>query len=260
MVRAQTLMPASAAPAVATPAVAGSTLTAALRSYLATRVGTFGCALYDRKSGRWFTYNNYTNQTLSTVKLIIGSTVLRRSQETGRALTSSQRYLMARMIEYSDNSATDSLLAQVGVANVQRVARMYGMTATRVQGMSSGWWGYSTSTPLDMVKLENSVMWGSTVLTRANANYLRSLMRSVTPSQRWGVVGSLPSLADWGIKNGWGPMAGGYRLNSVGHVYGYGRDYNLAIYTRSPNGFYYGRDTINRIGRIVYDKMSTPLA
>lgn len=192
--------------------------------------------------------------------MLILATVLRRSQETGRALTSYQRYLAARMIEFSDNSATDTLLAQVGVANVQRVTAMFGLRATHIQGMSSGWWGYSTSTPVDMTKLENLLVWGNPVLSPANSWYIRTLQRLVTPSQRWGVVGLIPTTVyHRENKNGWGPMAGGYRLNSIGHVYGYGRDYNLSIYTRSPNGFYYGRDTINQVGLIVYNLMANPL-
>jgi len=60
-------------------------------------------------------------------------------------------------------------------------------------------------------------------------------------------------------KNGWGPMSTGYRLNSFGYVSGYGRSYQVGILSRSPNGFSYGRSTINRVSRIVYDALDRPL-
>lgn len=40
-----------------------------LENYLRTRVGTVGLALYDHRTGVWFTRNDFTNQTLSTVKV-----------------------------------------------------------------------------------------------------------------------------------------------------------------------------------------------
>ncbi len=60
-------------------------------------------------------------------------------------------------------------------------------------------------------------------------------------------------------KNGWGPMSTGYRLNSFGHVSGNGRSYQLAILSKSPNGFSYGKTTINKVSRIVFDALDLPL-
>lgn len=239
-----------------------ASLDAALSRYLATRSGTVGLTVYDRNSRIWHNYRPRTNQTLSTIKLVVLATVLRVSQERGVPLTRTQRSWAARMIQQSDNAATDNLIAQVGVANLRRVARMFGMTHTDIQGGSggNGWWGYSTTTPQDMIRIADGIAYSNAVLTTANTAYVRALWHGVIASQRWGVLGSLPGgLTGWGNKNGWGPMSGGYRLNSVGWVRGHGRNYTLAILTRSPAGFYYGRDTINRVGRIVYDQLGTPL-
>ena len=43
------------------------------------------------------------------------------------------------------------------------------------------------------------------------------------------------------------------------YVSGYGRSYQLAILSTSPNGFGYGKTTINRVSRIVYDALDVPL-
>jgi hypothetical protein len=54
-------------------------------------------------------------------------------------------------------------------------------------------------------------------------------------------------------------MSTGDRLNSFGFVSGYGRSHQLAILSKSPNGFSYGKTTINRVSRIVYDALDKPL-
>ena len=75
------------------------------------------------------------------------------------------------------------------------------------------------------------------------------------PDQRWGLGDPLPDAVHVEQKNGWGPMSTGYRLNSFGFVSGCGRSYQLAILSKSPNGFTYGKATINRVSRIVYDAL-----
>ena len=158
------------------------------------------------------------------------------------------------MIRNSDNAATDTLLAQIGVSTCQRVADQLGMSSTVVRGGSTGWWGHSTTTPRDLVQLMNQLVLG-TYLTSGRRAYVRDLMASVTSTQRWGLGDPLPDAVHVEQKNGWGPMASGYRMNSFGFVSGYGRSYQLAILSKSPNGFSYGKTTINKVSRIVYDAL-----
>ena len=84
-----------------------------------------------------------------------------------------------------------------------------------------------------------------TYLTSGRRDYVRDLMATVTSTQRWGLGDPLPDTVHVEQKNGWGPMSTGYRLNSFGHVSGTGRSYQLAILSKSPNGFSYGKTTIN---------------
>lgn len=234
-------------------------LTAKLVSYQRSRGGTFAVALRDRRTQRTFTYqSSWRNETLSIVKVLIMATVLRRCQERRITLTNAQRSQANAMITRSDNTATNALLTWAGVANVRRVAGLYGMKSTVVQGGTaagaSTWWGYSTTTAQDQLTLLTGVCWGTTVLTIGNRDYLKRLMAQVIWAQRWGVcVPPLPATGlGWETKNGWGPRAGGYRLNSIGHIHGNGRDYAAVILSRAPRGFYYGRDTVNGVSRILY--------
>lgn len=241
-------------------------LTAKLKAYQGSRGGTFAVALYDRRNGRTFTYQpTWRNETLSIIKVLIMATVLRRCQERRVNLTSTQVWQAYAMITRSDNTATNALLTWAGVSNVRRVAGLYGLTSTVIQGGTtagaSNWWGYSTTTVQDQIVLLRGVVWGTTVLTTAKRDYLKSLMRQIISTQRWGVcVPPLPSTGvGWETKNGWGPRTGGYRLNSIGHIWGNGRNYTAAILSRAPAGFYYGRDTVGGVSRILYDAMAQPL-
>ena len=190
--------------------------------------------------------------------MLILVALLKRAQDRGVRLTSTQKSLASRMIRYSDNVATDTLLAQIGVSTCQRVAGQLGMTRTVVRGGSSGWWGHSTTTTRDLLRLMNSLVVG-TYLSPGRRDYVQNLMAAVTSSQQWGLGDPLPDAVHVEQKNGWGPMSTGYRLNCVGHVSGYGRSYQLAILSTSPNGFSYGKTTINRVSRIVYDALDVPL-
>ena len=59
----------------------------------------------------------------------------------------------------------------------------------------------------------------------------------MTSTQRLGPAATrCPTTVHVEQKNGWGPLTGGYRLNSIGRVTGDGRSYTMAILTRSPQG------------------------
>ncbi|HYN65375.1 MAG TPA: serine hydrolase [Ornithinibacter sp.] len=233
-------------------------LSTALDRYDATRAGTIGLAVRDNRNGQNFFWKPRTLQSYSTVKVLVLVTLLKRAQDRREGLTSTQKSLASRMIRSSDNAATDALLAQVGVSACQRVAGQLGMTRTVVRGGSSGWWGHSTTTTRDLLRLMNALVLG-TYLSPGRRAYVRGLMATVTSSQRWGLDDPLPDAVHVEQKNGWGPMSSGYRLNTVGHVSGYGRSYQVAILSTSPNGFTYGKTTINRVSRIVYDALDKPL-
>jgi beta-lactamase class A len=247
-------------PTTASAAAVGTraSLTAALDRYAATRVGRVGLTLRDNRNGSYFVWRPLTLQSLSTIKVLILVATLKRAQDRNLPLTTTQKSLASRMIRNSDNAATDTLLAQIGVSTCQRVAGQLGLKSTVVRGGSTGWWGYSTTTTRDLVQLMNQLVLG-TYLTAGRREYVRGLMATVATSQQWGLRDPLPDTVHVEQKNGWGPMSTGYRVNSFGFVSGSGRSYQLAMLSRSPNGFTYGKATLNRVSRIVFDALSTPL-
>ena len=216
----------------------------------------------DNRNGQSFFWRPRTQQTHSTIKVLILVATLKVAQDRGRALTSTQKSLASRMIRYSDNAATDTLMRQVGASTCQRVADQLGMASTVVLGgtvfRSSTWWGHSTTTTRDLVRLMNHVVLG-TYLSPGRRAYVRDLMATVTSTQTWGLGDGLPDDVHVELKNGWGPRSDGYRLNCVGHVSGRGRSYQMSILSRSYNGYSYGQTTVNRLSRIVFDALDLPL-
>ncbi len=238
-------------------------LTAALDRYMATRAGNAGLVVRDNRNGGFYFWRPPLNrQTHSAIKVLILVATLKVAQDRGLALTSTQRSLASRMIRYSDNDATNTLMTRVGAATCQRVAGQLGMSRTTVLGgtvfRSSTWWGHSTSTPLDLVLMMNSLVVGS-YLTSGRRRYARDLMGAVTSTQTWGLRDGLPADVHVELKNGWGPRSDGYRLNGVGHVSGRGRSYQMAFMSRSHNGYGYGQTTVDRLCRIVFDALDVPL-
>lgn len=261
---------APAAPAA--PALAGTlatldraALTAALDAHRADRGGTMGLVVHDLRTGGRFAWREFENESLSTIKVLILVACLKKVQDGGEPFTETQHSQARRMIQSSDNAATDALLDWVDTSNVQRAAELLGLKATTVRGGgpagSDTWWGYSTTTPSDLVSVVDAVATGTPVIHAGHRAYIRHLMSGVVPGQRWGVADPpLPSTAYTETKNGWGPLPDGYRLNSIGRVLGNGRSHTMAILTRSPEGFRYGKETINGLSRIVYDALAQPLA
>src|ERR1700746_1619643 len=89
-------------------------------------------------------------------------------------------------------------------------------------------WGLTTTTPDDQIALLRQLVTSSSRLTRAAREYALSLMRDVTPSQRWGVSGGVPARVPVALKNGWLPLRGAgsdWQINSGGWVFGGGPEY-----------------------------------
>src|SRR5215217_1121325 len=81
---------------LATPARAAgidtrAQLTAALDQYMATRAGAAGLTVRDNRNGSYFHWRPRTQQTHSTIKVLILITTLKIAQDRGRALTSTQK-------------------------------------------------------------------------------------------------------------------------------------------------------------------------
>jgi hypothetical protein len=237
--------------------VTAPALTGRLEDYLSGRGGTLGLQLVDLERNQVFRFRAEEGLCYSTIKVLILTTVLRVGQEQGKGLTKRQKDLARRMITRSDNAATEALLADVGRAEVARVAGLVGMTSTRID---EGWWGHWRTVPGDLDTMVSAVLSSDAVLDGGRRATARFLMADVVEEQRWGVFAPEEKDVYVAGKNGWGPMPDGYHLNSTGWVSGEGREYVLGILSTSPRGFRYGRETISAVARLCHDALGEELA
>ena len=248
----------SASPSAATVTrVAAPRLAARLDDYLDGRSGELGLELVDLRRGHSFRFDAEQGYCYSTIKVLILTTLLHQRQEDDKQLSARQRSLAERMITRSDNVATEALLAEVGRDEVRRVADVIGMDHTH---MDDGWWGFWRTTPGDLNTMVGAVLSSDAVLDGSRRAVARFLMADVIGEQRWGVVAPESRTVHVAAKNGWGPLPDGYRLNSAGWVSAPDREYQLAILSKSPDGFSYGRRTISEVARICHAAVGKGLA
>jgi hypothetical protein len=239
----------------------------AAASYLSGRAGTVLAAVYDLRTGRsWHLGQGPPQAEASVVKLDVLETLLaERAQGDGTGLSGSERALAEQMIEDSDNDAATSLWYAVGGAGrIRAFNARAGLTHTAPSscvvcpGFAWPGWGLTTTTPDDQIALLKQLVSPGSVLPRAAREYALSLMRDVTPSQRWGVSGGVPAQVTVALKNGWLPLhgtGGDWQVNSVGWISGGGRNYLMAVLGTGNPSEQYGIDTIGELAAMVWRHM-----
>jgi beta-lactamase class A len=232
---------------------------AALQSYVASRSGRVSAAVFDATTGATYSYNAGTkHMTASIVKVAILGTLLRQAQDAHRALTSTERSVATLMIQQSDNNAATTLWNQVGQGpGVKLFMNLVGMPSTTPG--TDGLWGLTSTNAPDQVRLVRTVAYPNAVLSDASRAYVESLMRSVTPSQKWGVSAGLAAGTTVALKNGWLPRTDGWVINSIGHVRGGTYDYVIAVLQSGDPAMNYGIDTVEHVSGMVWAGLrSTP--
>jgi beta-lactamase class A len=201
-------------------------------AYLATRPGSVGYVLRDRKTGATYRNSHAGDMvwTASTIKLAMVVDLLTRARAGAVTLTDSDRSLMAAMMHSSDDDAADALWTRFSGAD-HRVYNndfpRYGMTDLQPQqGFSSvyPYWGFQKSTANDLDRLVNHVL---TRLDPAQTAAIVYELQNVASNQQWGVWGAGAAMAP-GNKDGWSLEQGGWVTNSVGFA-GAGQRYTLAM-------------------------------
>jgi beta-lactamase class A len=119
-----------------------------------------------------------------------------------RPLTSAEKVLLNPMIRRSDNRAASTIFTRVGVQKLQRLATQAGMRRFKA---SSPIWGNSQITARDQTRFFLHI---DRLLPSRHRAYGLNLLRTIVPSQRWG-IGKV-DLPDWRVyfKGGWGSGTG----------------------------------------------------
>ncbi|MER5770009.1 serine hydrolase [Streptomyces sp. NPDC001985] len=187
----------------------------------------------------------------SVVKVTVLGALLLDAQRQGRRLSERERGLARAMITASDNASTTALWRQLGVAKVERFLRAAGMKST-VPG-AGDYWGLTRITARDQGRLLALLTGDGGPLSGRSRAYALTLMREVTPDQRWGTPAGAPAHTTAHLKNGWLPRATrGWRVHSIGAFTGPGRDYTITVLTQDNADMSQGVRTIEAVSRAVH--------
>ncbi|MDP9101769.1 MAG: class A beta-lactamase-related serine hydrolase [Actinomycetota bacterium] len=247
-----TMMPSPAASA----AVSGAAgLDRALARWADSRGDTLSVGVYDEVGHRWYGYRmSATYDDASTVKVNILETLLWQAQARGRGLTPGERALAGSMIRVSDNAATNVLWGLVGgEAGVLGYDLRLGLTHTTFH---RGAWGLTRSDVVDHIRLIRALRDPAGLLGAPYRLYALSLMGQVSSGQDWGVSAGPQPNSRVELKNGWLPLpVHGWRVNSIGHVSGYGRSYSIALLSMDNPTMGYGIQTLEGASRLIWSAL-----
>lgn len=230
----------------------------ALRAYLSKRTGSITVAVYDADNGQTELYRpGIAEQTASIVKVDILATLLWQEQGRHSPLDEDDLQLATGMIEDSNNDDASSLWDEVGGGSgVSRFDRVAGLTETAPN--TEGYWGETTTTALDQIRLLEHLAFANPLLDSASRSYELGLMEHVVGYEDWG-VSTGPTAATVALKNGWLPLAiDDWQINSVGYVDGNGRDYLIAVLTTGDPTESYGIGTIDAISSSIWGELTPP--
>jgi len=193
-------------------------LSAAVSETIREDGGNAAVAVDDLTTGVSAAYNGAKEfDTASIVKVDILSTLLYQLQQAGQSTSTEEWQLAATMIENSDNDAASDLYNDVGgPAGIGAANRVFGLSQTTVG--EDGYWGLTTTTAEDQIRLLHQVFTSSSALSSASRTYIQGLMRNVEVDQRWGVSAAADAGTNYMVKNGWLPNPYLWEINSIGEV------------------------------------------
>jgi beta-lactamase class A len=193
------LAPLLAAAALLAPPPQWTPDMAAARAYARTRPGTIAFAVRTEEH-LWGAHADERFPSASVLKAMLLVAYLRHVR--GRALHAGERALLTPMIRRSDNFAATTIRNRIGDAALVRLARATGMTRFRPGGAV---WGNSQITARDQTRFFLRI---DAFLPPRHRAYGLRLLRTVVPSQRWGV--GRVKLPGWTVyfKGGWGSGTG----------------------------------------------------
>ena len=215
-------------------------------AYAHTRNGEVRFAV--RTDGHLWGYRRADGvHSLSVVKALLLVAYLDDPRVRGRRLRAADQRLIDPMIRRSDNGAATRVLAFVGAARVQATASRVGMRRFR---LVAGVWGASRIDASDQTRF--FLHFEAHVVARHRATALH-LLRTIVPSQRWGVARVRPDGWRLYFKGGWGSgpdlvdhqvallRAGAHRLavavlTSANPDHAYGRRTLRGVFTRLLRG------------------------
>jgi hypothetical protein len=235
------LLATTATLAAATPAWQPGVLAA--ESYARTRRGQVSFTVRT-ECGTWGRRQDQAVQSASVLKAMLLVAYLQRGAVRTRLLTPAQKALLSPMIRRSDNIAATRVLSLISPERLQRDARRWGMRDFQVVPDP---WGRSQITARDQARFWLHI---DRRLPPRHRAYGLTLLRTIVPSQRWGVGRVVPRGWTLHFKGGWGSGSGKVD-NQVALLTRGEERVSLAILTTAQGTHVYGQATLRGMARRV---------
>jgi hypothetical protein len=142
-----------------------------------------------------------TFPSASVVKAMLMVAYLRQDEVRERPLRTADRALLEPMIRRSDNIAASRVRDIVGNDGLVRLAHRVGMT----RFTPSASWGSSRITARDQTRFFLRI---DGFVPSRHRGYAMRLLRTIVPSQRWGIARVVPTGWTLWFKGGWGSGTG----------------------------------------------------
>jgi beta-lactamase family protein len=209
-------------------------------AWASTRQGTvtFAVRTHDRLRGRGL---DRQLPSASVLKAMLLVTYLRQRDVRGRALVDADKALLAPMIRRSDNVAATRVRDIVGNPAIVRLAKRAGMTRFEVRDV----WGLSLITARDQTRFFLGI---ENLLPERHRKYALRLLRTIVPSQRWGMAQVIPDGWRLYFKGGWGSGTGAVD-HQVGLLARGDNRVAIAVMTVNNPSHAYGKATLRGVSR-----------
>jgi beta-lactamase class A len=213
----------------------------AAEAYARTRRGQVSFAVRTA-CGEWGRRQDRAVPSASVLKAMLLVAELQRGDVRDRALTRNEKALLNPMIRRSDNDAATRVLELVGPQRLQRDAERWGMRAFHVVPHP---WGQSSITARDQARFWLHI---DRRLPPRHRAYGLTLLRTIVPSQRWGVGRVAPRGWTLHFKGGWGSGSGAVD-HQVALLTRGDQRVSLAIMTTAQGTHRYGQATLRGMAR-----------
>jgi hypothetical protein len=173
---------------------------AAANAYAGRQRGTVAFAVRTEKD-LWGRGLDRPVQGASVVKALLLVAYLRQPDVRSRPLLRDERHLLGPMIRWSNNHDASAVVAKLGVAKINRVARAAGMWRFHLDP----WWGRSWITAREQTRFFLHI---DALVPPRHRAYAMQLLRTVVYTQRWGLGEVIPPGWTAYFKGGWGRGTG----------------------------------------------------
>jgi hypothetical protein len=185
----------------------------------------------------------------SSVKVPIMLALLSQLERQGREPNAAESSLLMTMIENSNNNSAQALYEEIGGAR----ALDDFMQSLHINSFSAyqDAWGYSTISPLSMVRLLTLLRDGR-VLTAPDRSLALYLMEHIQSDEQRGVGTATSNDATVAMKDGWVAAPDGlWVMNTSGIVTLRSETYVISVYSQEDNSLDEGLDIAERVCALV---------